>query len=113
VAALGDCHSTSARIAEKLETSRAGRTSTGAPICNDGSHYYHYWLAALERLVTANGLTDRAALGTRKEVWAEAYRHAPHDKPVELTAGFPYLRKSRKFADYEFVLRISGEVRCR
>jgi hypothetical protein len=34
------------------------------------------WLAALEHLVTAKGLTDRAALGTRKEVWAEAYRHA-------------------------------------
>jgi len=23
----------------------------------------------------------------RKEAWAEAYRHTPHGKPVELTAG--------------------------
>jgi nitrile hydratase accessory protein len=53
---------------------------------DDGSRYYHYWLAALERLVTAKGLTDRAALETRKEAWAEAYRHTPHGKPVELAA---------------------------
>ena len=44
------------------------------------------WLAALERLVTAKGLTDRAALLDRKEAWAEAYRHTPHGKPVELAA---------------------------
>jgi nitrile hydratase accessory protein len=53
---------------------------------DDGSHYYHYWLAALERLVTAKGLTDRAALETRKEAWADAYRHTPHGEPVELAA---------------------------
>jgi nitrile hydratase accessory protein len=53
---------------------------------DDGSHYYHHWLAALERLVTAKGLTDRASLETRKEAWAEAYRRTPHGKPVELAA---------------------------
>jgi nitrile hydratase accessory protein len=53
---------------------------------DDGSHYYHHWLAALERLVTAKGLTDRSALAARKEAWAEAYRHTPHGKPVELAA---------------------------
>jgi nitrile hydratase accessory protein len=53
---------------------------------DDGTHYYHHWLTALERLVTAKGLTDRAALETRKEAWAEAYRHTPHGKPVELAA---------------------------
>jgi nitrile hydratase accessory protein len=51
---------------------------------DDGSHYYHHWLTALERLVTAKGLTDRSALARRKEAWAEAYRHTPHGKPVEL-----------------------------
>jgi nitrile hydratase accessory protein len=54
---------------------------------DDGSRYYHYWLAALERLVTAKGLTDRTALETRKEAWAEAYRHTPHGRPVELGPG--------------------------
>ena len=53
---------------------------------DDGSHYYHHWLAALERLVMAKGLTDRGALETRKQAWADAYRHTPHGKPVELAA---------------------------
>src|SRR3984893_5650176 len=52
---------------------------------DDGSHYYHHWLAALERLVTAKGLTDPATLQARKEAWAEAYRHTPHGKTVELS----------------------------
>jgi nitrile hydratase accessory protein len=53
---------------------------------DDGSRYYEYWLAALERLVTVKGLTDRAALEERKEAWADAYRHTPHGKPIELSA---------------------------
>ena len=44
------------------------------------------WLAALERLVTAKGLINRAALDTRKEAWAEAYRHTSHGQLVELSA---------------------------
>ncbi|HEY7392764.1 MAG TPA: nitrile hydratase accessory protein [Bryobacteraceae bacterium] len=51
---------------------------------DDGSRYYEYWLAALERLTAAKALTDRAELLTRKEAWADAYRHTPHGKPVEL-----------------------------
>ena len=51
---------------------------------DDGSRYWEHWLAALERLVTAKGLTDPAALRERKEAWAQAYRHTPHGKPVEL-----------------------------
>jgi nitrile hydratase accessory protein len=51
---------------------------------DDGSHYYEHWLAALERLVTSKGLSDPKALLERKEAWADAYRHTPHGKPVEL-----------------------------
>jgi nitrile hydratase accessory protein len=54
---------------------------------DDGTRYYEHWLAALERLVTSKGLTDPASLLTRKEAWADAYRHTPHGKPVELGAG--------------------------
>lgn len=54
---------------------------------DDGSRYYHYWLAALERLVTEKGLTDSSALLERKDAWADAYRHTPHGKPVELRRG--------------------------
>jgi nitrile hydratase accessory protein len=54
---------------------------------DDGSYYYQHWLAALERLVASKGLTDSAAMLARKEAWADAYRHTPHGKPVELGAG--------------------------
>ena len=70
-----------ATLAEELRAA----ADRGEP--DDGSRYYHYWLAALERLVTTKGLTDPAALLARKEAWAEAYRHTPHGKPVELAAG--------------------------
>jgi len=53
---------------------------------DDGSHYYENWLAALERLVTAKGLSDAASLLARKGAWADAYRHTPHGKPVALPA---------------------------
>lgn len=59
---------------------------------DDGTRYYHHWLAALERLAVSKALTHTAALLERKEAWAEAYRHTPHGKPVELSAG---LRESR------------------
>jgi nitrile hydratase accessory protein len=51
---------------------------------DDGSRYYEHWLAALERLVTAKGLADATALGTRKEAWVDAYRNTPHGQPVQL-----------------------------
>jgi len=54
---------------------------------DDGSRYYEHWLAALEHLVTEKGLSNRAALLERKEAWADAYRHTPHGKPVELGTG--------------------------
>jgi nitrile hydratase accessory protein len=51
---------------------------------DDGSHYYEHWLAALEHMVTTKGLTERELLLSRKEAWADAYRHTPHGKPVVL-----------------------------
>lgn len=53
---------------------------------DDGSRYYEYWLAALERLVTAKGLSDPVAMLARKQAWADAYRHTPHGKPIELAS---------------------------
>ena len=60
------------------------RAATVAGNPDDGSHYYDHWLRALESLVISKGLTDPGALQTRKEAWADAYRHTPHGKPVEL-----------------------------
>jgi nitrile hydratase accessory protein len=54
---------------------------------DDGTHYYEHWLTTLERLVTASGLIEASALHERKDAWADAYRHTPHGKPVELGAG--------------------------
>lgn len=67
-------------LAEELKSA----TDRGEP--DDGTHYYERWLAALERFVVAKGLSDRATMLARKEAWADAYRHTPHGKPVELTA---------------------------
>jgi nitrile hydratase accessory protein len=65
-------------LAEELKSAE----ERGQP--DDGTRYYEHWLATLERLVTSKGLTDRMALLARKEAWADAYRHTPHGKPVEL-----------------------------
>ncbi|PYR33493.1 MAG: nitrile hydratase accessory protein [Acidobacteria bacterium] len=67
-----------AALADEVKAA-AGR---GEP--DDGSRYYEYWLAALERLVAAKGLVGRVAMRERKEAWADAYRHTPHGKPIEL-----------------------------
>jgi hypothetical protein len=58
--------------------------------------YYENWLSALERLATAKGLTDWAALLDRKEAWAEAYRRTPHGKPIELAAATSHTSKAQR-----------------
>jgi nitrile hydratase accessory protein len=67
-----------ATLAEELKASSARSEP------DDGSHYYHCWLAALERLVVEKGLTQTAELSDCREAWADAYRRTPHGKPVEL-----------------------------
>jgi nitrile hydratase accessory protein len=69
-----------AALADELKAAEA----RGEP--DDGTHYYEHWVATLERLVTAKGLTNQSALRERKDAWADAYRHTPHGKPVELGA---------------------------
>ena len=69
-----------ATLAEEIRAA----ASRGEP--DDGSRYYHDWLSALERLVTAKGLSDPVTMAARKEAWADAYRHTPHGTPVELAA---------------------------
>ena len=72
-----------AGLAEELQAA----ARRGEP--DDGTRYYEHWLTALERLVTAKGLTDQTALLTRKEAWAEAYRATPHGTPIELQSKKP------------------------
>jgi nitrile hydratase accessory protein len=80
----------SAALASELEAA----AKRGEP--DAGSHYYDHWLAALERLVQAKGLLDGAALIERKEAWADAYRHTPHGKPIELS---PVLAERAPYCD--------------
>lgn len=51
---------------------------------DDGSRYYEHWVAALERLALQRELAGEDELSARKHAWAEAYRHTPHGRPVQL-----------------------------
>ena len=70
----------STALAEEL----AAASRRGEP--DDGSRYYHHWLATLERLVAGKNLVAANSLSARKEEWAEAYRRTPHGSPVALKA---------------------------
>jgi nitrile hydratase accessory protein len=95
-----------AGLAEELQSAAL----RGEP--DDGSRYYEHWLAALERLVTAKGLTDPTALIARREAWAEAYRATPHGTPVELASRNPdrrwlLLGVASTFAGYYLIHQIN------
>jgi nitrile hydratase accessory protein len=77
-------HFTWKEWAAALAHELAAAASHGEP--DDGSHYYDHWVAALEKLVQTKGLVDPATLVERKDAWADAYRHTPHGKPIELGA---------------------------
>jgi nitrile hydratase accessory protein len=51
---------------------------------DDGSRYYEYWLAALEKLAAEKGLVTLAETLARKEEWDRAARATPHGKPILL-----------------------------
>jgi nitrile hydratase accessory protein len=51
---------------------------------DDGSHYYEYWLAALEHLAAEKGLTTSVELRQRKDEWDRAARATPHGQPIVL-----------------------------
>jgi nitrile hydratase accessory protein len=66
-----------ALAAEFAEASRRGEP-------DNGSRYYHHWLAALECLVAEKNLVVQASLLSRKGEWTDAYRRTPHGSPVTL-----------------------------
>lgn len=51
-----------------------------------GRAYWDAWLAALEGLLTARGVTDGAALDARTDAWRRAAAATPHGVPVVLDA---------------------------
>lgn len=52
---------------------------------DDGSTYYNHWLATLERLVAAKGVTSPAQLHSYADAWGRAAERTPHGAPIELT----------------------------
>jgi nitrile hydratase accessory protein len=64
----------------------AAELSTAAPHGepDDGSHYYEYWLTALEMLVAKKGVVPEQELERRVNEWDAAARATPHGKAVEL-----------------------------
>lgn len=49
-----------------------------------GDTYYHHWLAALEALIAAKGLSSRAELTSYRRAWNHAAERTPHGQPIEL-----------------------------
>jgi nitrile hydratase accessory protein len=56
--------------------------SAGDP--DTGETYYHHWLAALEQMVIAKGLTTSSMLARYHDAWDAAGKRTPHGKPIEL-----------------------------
>ena len=50
-----------------------------------GETYYLHWLATLEHLVAAKGVTTPDALRRYRNAWDHAADRTPHGKPIELT----------------------------
>jgi len=50
-----------------------------------GDTYYHHWLAALERLVSATGAAPAEDLERTQAAWRRAAARTPHGDPIELT----------------------------
>lgn len=69
-------------FAERLAAELAAARARGEP--DDGSRYYEYWLAALERLAADRGWVTGLELARRKDEWDRAARETPHGRPVEL-----------------------------
>jgi nitrile hydratase accessory protein len=51
-----------------------------------GETYYHHWLATLERLVAAKGVTTSDVLHRYRDAWDHAADRTPHGRPIELRA---------------------------
>lgn len=68
--------------ADALAAELSAAAAHGEP--DDGSHYYEYWLAALEKLVAEKKIVPEQELTRRVKQWDAAAHATPHGKPVEL-----------------------------
>jgi nitrile hydratase accessory protein len=69
-----------ATLGEEIKRAQAA----GDP--DTGETYYRHWLAALERLVAAKGVSDTGTLARYRDAWDRAADRTPHGEPIELAA---------------------------
>ena len=69
-----------AALAEEI----AGAQKAGDP--DTGETYYLHWLATLEKLVAAKGVSSSETLHRYRDAWDRACDRTPHGKPIELRA---------------------------
>jgi len=67
-----------ARLADEIASARERGDQ------DDGSRYYHYWLAALEKIAAEKGLVTTEELVICRDEWDRAARETPHGQPIEL-----------------------------
>jgi nitrile hydratase accessory protein len=67
-----------AALAEEIARAQAA----GDP--DTGETYYLHWLATLEKLVAAKGVTSSETLHRYRDAWDHACDRTPHGKPIEL-----------------------------
>jgi nitrile hydratase accessory protein len=75
-------HFTWKEWADRLADEIAAAKRRGEP--DDGTRYYYFWLAALEKLVAEKRLVLADELAERRDAWDRAARSTPHGKPIEL-----------------------------
>jgi nitrile hydratase accessory protein len=61
-----------------------GREIAAAGPADPAERYYEHWLAALEKLVDAKGLTDASERHARCDAWEAAARATPHGEAIVL-----------------------------
>jgi nitrile hydratase accessory protein len=69
-----------AALADEIKRAQAA----GDP--DTGETYYQHWLATLEKLVAAKGVTSTETLHRYRDAWDHAADRTPHGQPIELRA---------------------------
>jgi nitrile hydratase accessory protein len=67
-----------AALADEIKRAQA------AGDADSGETYYRHWLATLEKLVAAKGVTTPDTLHRYRDAWDHAADRTPHGSPIEL-----------------------------
>ena len=67
-----------ASLADEIRRAQAA----GDP--DTGETYYRHWLASLEKLIAAKGITSSETMHRYRDAWDHAADRTPHGQPIEL-----------------------------